>query len=41
MDVVSVVVMVEAGDSSDAAGEAEERTPGHTFVDDGHVFSYQ
>ena len=28
-------------DSSDAAGEAEERTPGHTLVDDGHVFSYQ
>ena len=31
----------KAGDSSDAASEAEERTPGHTLVDDGHVFSYQ
>ena len=31
----------KAGDGSDAAGEAEERTPGHTLVDDGHVFSYQ
>ena len=32
---------IKPGDSSDAAGEAEERTPGHTLVDDGHVFSYQ